>query len=446
MSVSAAWSLVTASPLEKLGPAELYGVFRLENGLVLPYPLDDLFRGWTDCAGARGGHRALDIGGVGKDHGLGTPVRAIARSRVLAFATPASDPERCGAPLTTATARRGGADLPASREIPEYGRVHFFTAGYGRWRSGGYITLAVLDGPYKGYTYRYMHLAAVHPRLKVGDVVAPGEEVALLGGTGVQDSGPHIHMELDDPDGKPIELGALFGVGSTHVTCKWGNRVANPVRAEYTAAAIKLMRRLREEARRRVTEGEAVAKNDAAKTLSDGDDRAPPARPATCGTWSVKGDFDSGLRTAIALPAGEARLDGAWAFTLTRLDKGNWTPRIQVADARGTIWFSGTKGTRAAGRKAAFTSKKSGTKGGVAALDMKPKSDVPVAIWVEAWPAGTAAEMKKWLRDARWRLELSRPCRAARAPAAPDSPGSQDTPDSQDSADSPDSPDAVAPP
>ena len=432
ISVSAAWSLVTARPLDKLGPAELYGVFRLENGLVLPYPLDDLFRGWTDCAGARGGHRALDIGGVGKDHGLGTPVRAMARSRVLAFATPASDPERCGAPLMIATARRGSADLPASREIPEYGRVHFFTAGYGRWRSGGYITLAILDGPFKGYTYTYMHLAAVHPRLAIGDVVAPGDEVALLGGTGVQDSGPHIHMELEDRDGKAVELGALFGVGSTHVTCKWGNRVANPVRAEYTAAAVKLMRRLREEAKQRRADAEAVAKNDATSTVSDADERLP-SRPATCGAWTVKGDFANGLRTAIALPAGEARLDGAWTFRLTRLDKGNWTPRLQIADARGAVWFSGTKGTRAAARKASFTSRKSGTKGGVAALDLKPKADLALAVWVEAWPAGTVAEMKKWLREARWRLEVSRPCRAVKAPEAPGVPTSPNSPASPDS-------------
>ncbi|MFO0747904.1 MAG: hypothetical protein U1F43_19915 [Myxococcota bacterium] len=374
-------------------PADLYGVFRLDNGLVLPYPLDNLFRGWTECASRRGGHHALDIGGVGEDYGVGTPVRAMTRSKVVSFATTSSDPVRCGKPLKDeATTVRSQITLPTAKDIAGYGKVWFFSADYGAHRSGGFIALKMLDGPYEGATVRYLHLAAVRPDLKVGDIVEAGDEVALLGGTAVMDAPPHVHVQIETAQGHDLDVGKVLGIGSTFVGCKATEEATHEVRATYSAAAKKLMAALRATAKAEKKTGPAAA----------------------CGSWTVDGDFDDGkvMKVKVPLPDGQAEVGVPWKLTLSRVDppgkSARWQPRLGVTDLRGKPLFTGTLATKAAKRQVDFSSKASG-KRGQAEVELRAKVDQPLVVEVSPWPV-----YKRWLVGARWRLTIERPCRTAR--------------------------------
>jgi len=53
-----------------------------------------------------------------------------------------------------------------------------------------------------GYTYRIGHLSAIN--VKVGDTVHVGQELGAVGSTGIS-TGPHVYIEMRDPQGKPID-------------------------------------------------------------------------------------------------------------------------------------------------------------------------------------------------------------------------------------------------
>ncbi|MFO0751340.1 MAG: peptidoglycan DD-metalloendopeptidase family protein [Myxococcota bacterium] len=189
----------------------------LPSGVALPYPTDHVFRGFGACRDRAGRHRhaALDLGGVGPDAGLGTVVRAMARARIIMIGLGAERPKEFGLPdrRKGRARRKGHHSLPRSELVPGYGEVFFFTALQGRWRSGNIVVMQVDgDGPLTGATVRYLHLAAVRPDLKVGDVVEPGDEVGLLGGTGVQSAAPHVHIDIVGSGGLPIDVAALLGL------------------------------------------------------------------------------------------------------------------------------------------------------------------------------------------------------------------------------------------
>ena len=117
------------------------------------------------------------------------------------------------------TATRGGREIPRSAVIEGYGKVYFFTKNKGRWRSGTVVITEGLGGPLGGHEIRYMHLAAVKPGLKVGDVLEMGDELGLLGGTGVQQSAPHLHLDIQDPDGQRVDVAPLLGLPPTAADC-----------------------------------------------------------------------------------------------------------------------------------------------------------------------------------------------------------------------------------
>ena len=226
-------------------PDDLHRPWLVTPELSLPYPLDNLMRGWSPCA-FKGAHRGLDIGAVGPQAGLGTPVRAIARAEVIEIGTSADAPHRCGVPLTeAATVRRGGVELPASLEVPPYGRVHFFTRDHGALRTGTFVRLRVLDGSLARSTVIYMHLAAVHPDLRVGATVAAGDELGLLGGTAVQYDPPHLHFEVRAPNGAALDPGRVLGFGPTSIYCHGAESTRNAQRLRFQREADALMARLR---------------------------------------------------------------------------------------------------------------------------------------------------------------------------------------------------------
>ena len=208
------WLLVRIGQGDKEGvPTDLVRVSVDEPIYALPYQPVRIMSPFDDVRGRGRLHRAIDFAGVGPDLGLGTPIFAIGRSRIERLGSGEVDPFNFGRPLRgSGTVRRGGHRLPRSLEIPEYGRVYFFTRNYGRWRSGTIIITEMLEGPLAGHTVRYMHLGAIHPDLEVGDIVERGQEIGLMGGTAVQSAGPHLHIDAEDSEDTRIDLTPYFGL------------------------------------------------------------------------------------------------------------------------------------------------------------------------------------------------------------------------------------------
>ena len=181
-------------------------------GYVAPYSTANLISDFWECRGHRR-HRGIDLAGVGTDSGLGTPVVSLARARITHVGTPEIDPYRYGRRLENrSSVRRGGEELPTSGHVPGYGDVWFFTSSYGSWRTGVIISTEILDGPLAGHRVRYMHLAAPHPNLEVGDVVEAGQELGVMGGTAILESTPHIHLDAEDASGRRVDLAPYIGL------------------------------------------------------------------------------------------------------------------------------------------------------------------------------------------------------------------------------------------
>jgi murein DD-endopeptidase MepM/ murein hydrolase activator NlpD len=178
-----------------------------------PHAPTNIISGFWDCRPGGRIHRGLDFAGVGPNAGLGTPVVSIGRARVVGIGRPDDDPTRYGRPLRRGrTTERGGRSLPISAELEGYGRVHFFTETYGSWRTGAIVVTLLLEGPLVGHRVRYMHLGAIRPDLAVGQVVEAGEEIGVLGGTAVQHSTPHVHVDVEDPDERRVDLAPYLGL------------------------------------------------------------------------------------------------------------------------------------------------------------------------------------------------------------------------------------------
>lgn len=376
---------VSPAKVAKKAEDPRYRPYWISRDLALPYPLDNLFRGFAECRRHGYRHKALDIGGVGEDYGVGTPVRSMARARVVAFGTPAMDPAGYGAPLEGVdTVVRSGFHLPAHRVIAGYGLVTFFTRNYGSHRTGGMVETRVLEGRYKGYTIKYMHLAAVRPELAVGAELAAGEELGLLGGTAVQDSPPHVHVAIENPRGVPVDVGPILGIGPTRPSCRLGRAGEMAVRARYSKRARAMMAELRRT-------GKLTAHHDEG--------------PAGCGEpFVVEGDFGGGahLADAFELPDDFA-VDTTATLTLTRL-QGRWQPRLEVHDGLGKTLFDGVRSRKAAKRRLGLGAVTSGKRGEVARIELGPRRGEDLSLRVWRW-RGT-----KPPKDARYRLEITWPC------------------------------------
>lgn len=180
---------------------------------VLPYSTEWVLSDFWDCRPGRRRHAGLDLGGVGPLYGLGSPVSSMALARVTEVGRPEDDPRRYGRRLRDGTSvERGGEWLPVSGEHPDYGEVHYFTSDHGTAHTGVIVSTEILEGPLQGYRVRYMHLAEVRPGLLVGDVLRPGQELGLMGGTAILRSAPHVHMDLEDPAGNRVDLAPYLGI------------------------------------------------------------------------------------------------------------------------------------------------------------------------------------------------------------------------------------------
>ena len=195
-------------PFMLVGPAK--------SGLASLYELPlkhfEVMSGYRDRRGRRR-HHALDFEGIGPNCGLGTPVFAIGRSRIVLLGSSAEDSSNFGRLLRRrGTVRRGGRTLPTSMVVPGYGRVYFFTRNYGRWRSGTIIETELLEGPLAGFTVRYMHLGAIHPELEEGDIVRRGQQIGLMGGTAILTDRPHVHFDIADRRGNRVDPSPYLGI------------------------------------------------------------------------------------------------------------------------------------------------------------------------------------------------------------------------------------------
>ncbi len=379
--------MVSSSPGAWAGnPDDIVFVKGNKGRVALPYPLDNVFRGFARCRRGRHTHKALDIGGVGPDWGVGTPIRSIAKARVMAVRKPEDNPARFGTRLKNISeVTRGKKSLPTSKVIEGYGRVYFFTADYGSSRTGEMITTKVLEGRLKGYTVRYMHLGATHPKVKPGHVVEAGQEIGLMGGTAVQEDAPHLHIDISSRSGRAIDVGPVFGIGRTRVSCSRGKRAELALRQKYAKAAHKLMYKKKREHNKH---------------------HRSPRTVNGCGTWTEEGDFKSGrFESHIfdVLPTGASRRK-PWTFQLERLDGARWQPKLVLEDAYGTQIYSGS-GTSAAKKRAYRIKRLPARKPGVAAVvSVKPRKDIALRARVAHWGSGKPS------RKATYRLTVTRPC------------------------------------
>lgn len=198
-------------------------VSRAMAGVVLPYPATNVFSTFSDCRPGGRTHAGLDLGGVGESGGLGTPIYAMARSRVTFVGRPEDDPERFGEPdLEDGHVQRGPRAMPLRRFdfLPGYGRVNYFTKTYGSWRTGTIIVMQAQEGPLAGHRIRYMHLGAVHPEILVGDYVEAGQEVGVMGGSAVQHDMPHIHIDIEDPQSRRVDVAPYIGLPADPGACE----------------------------------------------------------------------------------------------------------------------------------------------------------------------------------------------------------------------------------
>jgi len=172
-----------------------------------------------DGAGCR--HQAIDFGGVGENGGVGQPIVAMVDAVVVLVGRPEQDPGSFGRPDTrSGTVSRGGKQYPRRLEVPGYGTVYPFTRNLGAWRSGAVLVTRAKGTDIDGFQVRYMHLAAIRPDLKPGDVIRAGEEIGLMGGTASQSTPPHLHLDIEDLQGRRVDPAPLLGLSEAPSKCK----------------------------------------------------------------------------------------------------------------------------------------------------------------------------------------------------------------------------------
>jgi len=197
-----------------------YQACRYRKDVVLPYPVQRILRGFGKCVRRKRKHKAIDIAGVGEHSGLGTPLRAMAKSKVTFVGRRSENSKKFGrTDKRGGTVIRGRKSLPRSKKIKGYGRVYFFTRNMGSSRTGEFLVTEGLEGRLKGHKIRYMHMGAIRKDIKKGTILEAGEEFGLMGGTAIMESSPHVHIDIETPGGRRIDIVPLLGRKSTHKPC-----------------------------------------------------------------------------------------------------------------------------------------------------------------------------------------------------------------------------------
>lgn len=386
---------------DKALDASVYAPRLIEDGLAYPYPAAKFFRGFGACRGRKHHHEGIDLGGVGPEWGIGTPIRSMARAEILFIGTGEDDPEQFGAPdKRPGEALRGDKMLPRMKEIDGYGKVYFFTRTKGRWRSGNIMVTRAIDGPLAGHTIRYLHLAAFRPDLKVGDVLDVGEELGLMGGTGVQESAPHLHLDIADPDGKRVDVAPLVGLAPT-ASCKDRDGRDEPrllasrerPKAEPAADDKSAKRKTPEAEPERLAARNPKRSHDPYAHIATTAEKAPAREDrrdaahqggrlevARCKATTRRDDFASGRFNKHVY---EVELTKRGSFSIEveiGRDGGKWKPRLEVVGGEGRALASGKLGGKAV---SAVKAEPGTLKIEITGWDGKPPSDASYTLKVK---------------------------------------------------------------
>ncbi len=363
----------------------LYGPRFTPEGIAFPYPTNKVFRGFGRCVGGhRHHHEAIDLGGVGPDWGIGTPIRSMGRAEVVFIGLGRDNPELFGAPDTRkGHVTRGRRDLPRHAVIAPYGDVWFFTRTKGRWRSGNIIVTRVVDGPLKGHIVRYLHVAAVHPALAPGVIVDAGQEIALMGGTGVQESAPHLHLDIEAPDGHRVDVAPLLGLAPTASCEDVPAGLGDPALAAATDPVVRKYRRL----------DTTLRPASSAAERGDDDDAADVGRvwlkrlEHRCEGFSWREDFRTGRYDGHALVMRLSR--GERIDVSLKKDGGKWRP---------VLTYDGAHVKKKRGR----------ARRGEQRLVLEAENDTEVTLRIEGHGGAQPA------KDAGYALTFGSTCKGAR--------------------------------
>jgi murein DD-endopeptidase MepM/ murein hydrolase activator NlpD len=199
--------IIFDTPLEEfLITAALTNSFQPMEIMLHPFPTGEISSGWGEPRSHGRVHLAADIRELRGDMGVGKPIRAMTRGKITRLGTPDIDSGRYGRKdCRPGYVVRSGHRFKRVIEVEGYGTVCPFTSTLGSSGMGNIIEVEVIGGELDKHTIRYMHMGAVHPSLKMGDVLEPGQEIGLMGGTGVQRSSPHLHLDISTPDGKRVD-------------------------------------------------------------------------------------------------------------------------------------------------------------------------------------------------------------------------------------------------
>jgi murein DD-endopeptidase MepM/ murein hydrolase activator NlpD len=111
-------------------------------------------------------------------------------------------------PITHQPSFHNGVDLGAMEGMAvrsvkdgKVTRMEYQPDGYGNW-----VEIQHPDGTYT----RYAHLSEFG-NVKVGDNIGAGSVIGAVGSTG-RSTGPHLHFELRNKDGQPIDPSDLLGI------------------------------------------------------------------------------------------------------------------------------------------------------------------------------------------------------------------------------------------
>ncbi len=159
-------------------------------------------------------HQGIDIGGQGELGGVGDPILSVVRAKVTFIGTPEMNPRKFGRrDKRSGFAKRRHYRIPRRMQVSGYpGTVYPMTRNLGRSRTGVFIVTEAMHPEVLGYSVRYMHLAAVKPGLKVGDIVQAGEELGLMGATAIMVSAPHVHIDMETPKGMRVNPARFLGL------------------------------------------------------------------------------------------------------------------------------------------------------------------------------------------------------------------------------------------
>ena len=173
------------------------------------------------------------------------------------------------------------------RQLPweESGRLH---AGVDIAAPAGFPVLAAADGVVTrmatdpgygrfveirhaaGLTSRYGHLARYLPQIRPGVAVKAGEPIGQMGSTGTS-TGSHLHFEIRDPKGRPLNpelfLGRSFAT-EADLPLKAAGRIPRGVRTAYVSN-IPRAKRQEMEARIELAAAADAASADSAPNAAD---------------------------------------------------------------------------------------------------------------------------------------------------------------------------------